>query len=38
MVLISTLDQYQFASYTDYDSKGFEQRFINKDSKKYSEN
>ena len=33
MVLISTLDQYQFASYTDYDSKGLEQRFINKDSK-----
>ena len=33
MVLISTLDQYQFASYTDYDSKGLEQRFINNDSK-----
>ena len=38
MILLSTLDQYQFASYTDYDSRGLEQRFINKDSKKYSEN
>lgn len=34
MILLSTLDQYQFASYTDYDSRGLEQRFINKDSKK----
>lgn len=33
MVLISTLDQYQFASYTDYDPKTLGKLFISDDPK-----